>query len=337
MAQDGKKLDAPEVGAFRYGTMTEAVFAKSKFKHHEVKLIGDWEGEGLGYWYAPWKAAIALARAGLLNQVPGDGKKFNAATGYRFCIYRVQGEDDAHDWTAIVYDAQGQELALGSFPDPVEPQDGAQAAPPPPGQAGGPLVAGTPGRPGAPVAPGPAAPPPQLSGAASAPTGPPVPPANGSTAEQRAEDKAKRQRQTLSQVDGLYGLALVVAAYQQVRFFNMPAADLKVGSLQAGAATVMISLEKNGYDFSTDRRPAYIKRLRRLEHQMFPDRCPDPDADAKPAEEEKPKRRSRAKAKEEPAKKPEPEPAPVSTVPGSSFAGVPDALIGDDGEDDLPF
>jgi hypothetical protein len=123
-----------------------------------------------------------------------------------------------------------------------------------------------------------------------------------------------------------------------VRFFNVPVADLEVGSLQAGAATVMISLEKNGYDFSTDRRPAYVKRLRRLEFSLFPDRCPDPDADAKPAEEEKPKRRSRAKPKEEkkPEPDPEPEPAPVSTIPGAqSFADPPEAL--DDGEDDLPF
>ncbi|KKM82630.1 hypothetical protein LCGC14_1317590 [marine sediment metagenome] len=340
MAQDGKKLDAPEIGAYRYGTMTEAVFAKSKFKHHEVKLIGDWEGEGLGYWYAPWKAAIALARAGLLNQLPGDGKKFDAVTGYRFCIYRVEGEDDAHDWTAIAYDAQQQQIALGPFPDPVEPQEGAQAAPPPPGQPGGPLVAGTPGQPGAPVTP-----PPQLSGAPSAPAGPPQqegpasgnppPTTNQSTAEQRKDDKAKRERQTLAKVDGLYGLALVVAAYQQVRFFNVPVVDLEVGSLQAGAATVMISLEKNGYDFSTDRRPAYLKRLRRLEYQLFPDRCPDPDADAKPAEEEKPKRRSRAKPKEE---KPEPEPKPVSTVPAAESLGesLTDGL--EDGEDDdLPF
>jgi hypothetical protein len=332
MVQDGKKLDAPEIGAFRYGTMTEVVFAKSKFKHHEVKLIGDWEGEGLGYWYAPWKAAIALARAGLLNQVPGDGKKFNAATGYRFCIYRVQGEDDAHDWTAIAYDAQGQELALGSFPDPVEPQDGAQAAPPPPGQPGGPLVAGTPGQPGAPVAPQ-QPPPPQLSGHPSSPNTPPVAPAtNGSTAEQRAEDKAKRERQTLTKVDALYGLSLVVAAYQQVRFFNVPVLDLDIDGLQAGAATVMIALERENYNTSTDRRPAYLKRLRRLEFSLFPDRCPNPDADAKPAEKEKPKRRSRAKAKEEP----EPKPAPVSTVPGAQSLGdFPEAL--DEDGDDLPF
>ena len=101
----------------------------------------------------------------------------------------------------------------------------------------------------------------------------------------------------------------------------------------------MISLEKNGYDFSTDRRPAYLKRLRRLEYQLFPDRCPDPDADAKPAEEEKPKprRRSRAGPPKEKPKPADPEPAPVSTVPGAESLGdFPEAL--DDGEDDdLPF
>jgi hypothetical protein len=329
MAQDGKKLDAPEIGAFRYGTMTEAVFAKSQFKP-QVKLIGAWESEGLGYWYAPWKAAIALARAGLLNQVPGDGKKFNAATGYRFCIYRVQGEDDAHDWTAIAYDAQGQELALGSFPDPVEPQDGAQAAPPPPGQPGGPLVAGTPGQPGAPVAP-----PPQLSGHPSSPNTPPVAPAtNGSVASQREETNGKRQRQLEAKVDAFYGTCLAVAAYQQVRVFGRPSAELDPSALQAGAASVMIRLENLGYDPPSDRSRAYLMRLWKLDHQMFPDRCPNPEA-AKPAEE-KPKRRSRAKPKEE---KPEPadsEPAPVSTVPGAqSFADSPEAL--DENGDDLPF
>lgn len=330
MAQDGKKLDAPEIGAFRYGTMTEAVFAKSKFKHHEVKLIGDWEGEGLGYWYAPWKAAIALARAGLLNQMPGDGKKFNAVTGYRFCVYRVQGEDDAHDWFAIAYDAQDQEIALGSFPDPVEPQDGAQAAPPPPGQPGGPLVAGTPGQPGQPPA--------QLSGQPTAPNTPPVAPAtNGSAAEQRAETNGKRQRQLEAKVDAFYGTCLAVAAYQQVRVFGRPSTELDPSALQAGAASVMIRLENLGYDPPSDRSRAYLMRLRKIEHRMFPDRCPDPDADAKPAKEEKPKRRSRAKPKEEePAKKPEPEPAPVSTVPGAqSLADFPEPL--DDGDDDLPF
>lgn len=330
MGQDGKKLKPPVIGAFRYGTMTGAEFAPSKHEHPDVKLVGDWEGEGLGYWYANWKTVTALARAGLLQQMPGDGKKFQAVTGHRFCVWRVQGQGDAHDWFAVPYDAQSQTMRLNPFTDPVEPQDAAQAAPAPPGQ------------PGAPVGPQ-QQPPPQREGPASG--NPPPTPTNHSTEKQRAEDKAKRQRQTLAKVDALYGLALVVAAYQQVRFFKVPVRDLDVDSLQAGGATVMIALERVGYDPENDRRPAYLKRLRRLEHQLFPDRCPDPDADVKSAEKEKPKRKSRAgppKERPEPAERPEPEPAPVSTIPGAqslapgqSLVDFPEAL--DNEDDDLPF
>ena len=337
MGQDGKKLKPPVIGAFRYGTMTGAEFAPSKkYDHPDIKLIGDWEGEGLGYWYANWKAVTALARAGLLEQLPGDGKKFQAVTGYRFCIWRSAGEGDAHDWFAAAYDAQGQTVELAAFTEPVEPAMDAgaatpppatppatAAAPPPPGQPGGPLTEPAAGQPGAPVAP-----PPPAQG--------PTPPVNGSTAEQRAEDKAKRHRQTLAKVDALYGLALVVTAYQQVRFFNLPAKELGASVLQAGAATVMIALERSGYDPETDCRPAYLKRLRRLEYSLFPDQCPDPDP-AKPAGEKEEKKPNRAKPKE-PAlseENPGPEPPPVSTVPGAEFAGEADDGF-EDG-DDLPF
>ncbi|MHC4715430.1 MAG: hypothetical protein ACYS5V_00520 [Planctomycetota bacterium] len=297
--------------------MSAAEFAPSKQwpDNPEVKLTGNWETEGEGYWYANWKAVTALAQAGLVKQEPGDGTKFTAVAGVRFCIWRVLEGESAHRWSVVTYDRDGATaVTFGAFPDPVKPQVAPAAGPPPPqgAQAGPPS--------------------PQLSGAPSAPGTPPVAPAEPppqQSDEERKSATAKHHRQMLSEVDGLYGLCLAIAAYRQVQIFEIPMHELDQAGLRAGAATIMIRLEHLGYDGKTDRRPAYVKRLQRLLHDQWPDDYPPVPSDVKGnGKGEKP---AAAKAPTDPG----PEPRPVATVPGTSLEDFPEAL--DEGEDDLPF
>ena len=298
------RLKPPELNAFRYGKLTGAEFAPStRFDHPDIKLSGNWETEGEGHWYANWKAVTALAQAGLLRQMPGDGRQFQAITGVRFCIYRQSagGDSMAHDWFAITYDTQGQATTLEAFADPVEPQ-GAAAPPPPDQAAGGP-------------------PPPQTAQAAGGP--PPPQPLPGTSAPPGSADgaMAAHHRNMLVKIDARYGLSLVVAAYQQVRLFGVPVTGLDPQGLQAGAATVMIQLSRDGYDLDKDLRPSYLRRLQNLEHSLFPDDCPAPLP---------PKTKERAA--EDKMQAP---PDPVSTVPGAEYSEVPEALS--DSDEDLPF
>ena len=302
------KMKPPELNAYRYGTLTAAEFAPSKNypDNPELKLTGNWEGEGDGYWYANWKAVTALCAAGMLTQLSGDGKMFQVTPGTRFCVYRKSGEGDAHDWFVVVYDAADKQITLPPTTVPFKPaaatvlvtEGPASGSPPPP--------------------------PAQLSGQPSAPGTPPVQPANG-------EAKKEREREMVHRVDILLGAALAIAAYRHVQIAGKPLEDLDEGAVQDSAATVMIRLEHLGYDATTDRTKMYVKRLRRLEHAIDPDRCPAVPDDVKGnGKKEASPHPGRAKPKKEAQV-----PAAVSTIPGA------ESLAGDTGddveEDDLPF
>ncbi len=295
--QDGPKLKTPAENTYRYVTLVSAHYAPSSRGYDgEVKLVGNFETEGAhSHWYAAWKVAEAMCAAGVLQQ---NGDKFAVVPGQRISFIYAKvavgndGGGSRHDWTVTARDAAGAAMGLNPYPAPIEP--GAQATPAAAQPQAQPAAAAQP-QPGAQDAP--------------EPTAAEQPP------DDRAESKTKRGRQELGKADALYGLCLVVAAYQQVRIFNVPAVELDAGALQAGAATMMIRLERLGYDGQPDRRPSYLKRLRRLEYSMWPDRCPDPDT-----------------------KTPD-EPKPVSMIPGAKSGAQPAAVAADGMEidEDLPF
>lgn len=309
------KLKAPELNAFRYGTLTAAEFATSKRypDRMEVKLTGNWEGEGEGYWYANWKVVTALCAAGMLTQLSGDGKMFQVTPGTRCCIYRQKGEGEAHDWFVAVYDAANKQVTLQPAAVPFTPQ--AVPAAPPPNQAG-------------PTSGSPPSPPPQMSGHPSAPGTPPVQPA--APAPANGEARAGRDRLEVAKVDLMLGMSLAIAAYWHVKVAGKVLEDLDEGAVQDSAACVMIRLEKVGYNSSTDRTKSYLKRLARLHHQMDPDKYPPVPDDVKGngAGQAKPKKEAQV---------PAPVPAHVSSIPGAeSLAGkTADGLDLED--DDLPF
>ncbi len=300
--QDGTRIKSPALGTYRFGTLTGAVYSQSKkYKTSELKLIGNFEGEGQGHWYAPWKAVVAMTRVGILQQIPGDGKKF-AVTGQRFSIYRVPIQTDtgqtAHEWTAVAVDPAGNTINAGSFPDPFEPQDSdapqatpAQPQPTAPTQQPEQQIAPPPG--------------------SSAPADP-NPPTNGET-------KAQRAQRLAAEVDTFYGLSYAIAAYRQAQALGRPSSQINEEALQAGAASVMICLERLGFIPSGDSlRASLLDRLHEL--------------DAKLA--------GRAPSMACPQCGTTTEPTPVSTIPGATKEKQPEPVgagAGDDEEDDLPF
>lgn len=240
--KDGTQLKPPELDTPRYGTISEVAYQLSKqYKHHQVKLVGNWENEGQGHWYANWKAVAALAQAGMLQQQPSDAKKFLPVTSHRFCIWRqaVGGDSKAHDWFVIVYSPEGNEIKLGTFPDPVEPQDTPTAPPAAPTSA--------------PVAP-------------SAPTAAPGPPqaAPAPNRQLTAEELKARDREQLAETAELYATALAIAATEQVRTFRRPTWRIGDQAIQAGAATVLIALRDAGVRL----HPGQAKALRKVLHEI---------------------------------------------------------------------
>ena len=240
-----KDIKPPELGVARYGTISEVAYLRSKqYGHHQVKLVGDWEQEGHGHWYANWKAVTALAQAGMMQQQPGDGKKFLPVTSHRFCIYRqaAGGESKAHDWFVMVYDPQGNEIKLGTFPDPVEPQD---AAAPPSQPSGG------------------VSPPPPTGPPAAGPPSPPSSPPAPANRQMTPEELKARDHEQLAETAELYATALAIAATEQVRTFRRPTWRIGDQAIQAGAATVLIALKDSGVRL----HPGQAKALRKVLHE----------------------------------------------------------------------
>lgn len=240
-SNDGTQLKPPELGVARYGTIREVAYQRSKqYKQHQVKLVGNWEQEGDGHWYANWKAVTALARAGMMQQQPGDGKKFLPVTSNRFCIYRQEagGESKAHDWFVIVYSPEGNEIKLGTFPDPVEPQD-APAAPSAPTSVPVPPSAPTP--------------------ASGAPQATPAP-----NRQLTPEELKVRDHEQLAETAELYATALAIAATEQVRTFRRPTWRIGDQAIQAGAAIVLIALRDAGVRL----HPGQAKALRNVLHEI---------------------------------------------------------------------
>lgn len=267
--QDGPKLSPPELGAYRYGVLTGAYYMRSqKFGHPEVKIVGTWEGEGHGHWWANWKAVTALCAAGMLTQLSGDGKKFQVTPGTRCCIYRepAGGDSQAHNWFVVIYDDANAVITLTATVVPYEPQDAPAASP---GQQAGPPGAAAPAAP----APGAAVLPPQAGRPEQARPGAPNPPPPAAPPSAAANDeaRAKRDKLMVAQVDAVLGMSLAIAAYRHVQTFNRPLEELDQGAVQDSAACVMIRLEHLGYDPLADRSRAYVKRLRQLEDSLFPE------------------------------------------------------------------
>ena len=243
--KDGEHLKAPELTEWRNGTLTGAYYYQSKIgkKRSEVKLVGHWEGEGHGYWFAPWKAVVALAAAGLIRQRAGDPERFEVTADQRLGIYRVKVKDSkAHDWKAFALQQNGDAVAPAL--EPFEVRD------PRPADGNGDAAATAPSAPAAPSAP------------QAEPE--PDPPAEQETRRPTTEERAARDREHMAEVAELYAAALAIAADAQVRTFRRGTNEINAEALQAGAATVLISLREDG----VRAHPGQARALREVLHEL---------------------------------------------------------------------
>lgn len=185
------KLDRPKTNVPRTGVITAAWYAPSSKPNYkdEVKLVGNWEREGEGFWYASQGCVEALCRAGVLRQVPGqtdkDGHpKFEVAVAnQRVMIQKVEGDGNTKYYQAFAVDAAGNQVQLVAQPDPVFPAKSAAPSPAPAPAA--PAVTG------APIAP-PAASAPIAPAATAVPTAAPAPAAAPAASPKELKEHSRR-------------------------------------------------------------------------------------------------------------------------------------------------
>ena len=208
----------------------------------EIKVEATWEnaatkdGEvvnGLASIYLPWKAAEQLCAAGVISQQQ-DPMKFDVQKGTRFWIMRdasvTKDDKTVHNWSAQAIDLAGQPIKLERRPAPKSPLDAAAGAPVAPAQP-------------QPVAPPAQAAPPAAQAAPPATKAAPVEaqaPTNGNGA-------AERDREVAVKIDRCYALAVSIAMYRLMQVTGKRRADIDQRTVQAGAATIMIALDRGMY------------------------------------------------------------------------------------------
>ena len=254
------KLSRPQAGGpARCGLLTAVSYAPSSKPNYsdEIRIDGQWDGEGVGYFYLPLGAIDAFTDAGVVRYtgVGQDGRPAFSVVNpnQRIMIWRelVPGKNAKPTHVRAV-DAQGNMLQLPACQRAV-----LQNTP-----AGAPVQT-PPTTPATPPVPPLQAPPSQ-----SPPTQPtpPLPPAaaaktnNAGKRELSEEEIKQRELQRWGELDEHYGACLAFAAY---RLREALGSEVGHDVIQAGAATVMIQSERDGLIA----RPGLAKRLLERLHE----------------------------------------------------------------------
>lgn len=330
MAANGNraKADKPDFGVPTCGTLTWAGAFPSKDHAPTIDLMitGVWEnarqrqkggggpmlnpGTEADMWL-PWKVAEALAQAGLITQDPSDPQRFTALQQQRFMIRRdLNGQ--RHDYTVQAIDTQGQTVALEArvVREPPHPDAGAQPAPP---QNGAPAAQARPQAANvAPPAPG-AAPPAQAQH---------VPEAGAK------EARANINLDTMREADALYRTCAAMSLHALMWLYRVPRDEIYPRTAQAGCATIMIRLEREGFQATHAAANTMRRLVDELDVEMREERRIREDA-ASPGEKPDPPSGPTARQGSEGVKVDTPAQA-------DAWANRPEALA--EGEDDdLPF
>lgn len=230
----------------------------------EIKVEATWEsaatkqGEvvnGLASLYLPWKAAEQLCAAGVIWQLQ-DPMKFDVAKGTRFWIMRdasvTKDEKTVHNWSVQAIDLAGQPIKIEGRPAPTNPLDAAQT------------------QPIAPAQPQPVAPPVQATPPAAQAAPPerfPDPPE--AQAPKNGNGAAERDREVAVKIDRCYALAVSIAMYRLMQVTGKRRQDIDQRTVQAGAATIMISLDRGMYMSSSGAvAKAMLEKIEALDKEL---------------------------------------------------------------------
>ncbi len=330
---DRAKADKPDFGVPMCGTLTWAGSFPDTEHPPKIDLLitGIWEnarqrkkgGGGAmmnpgteGDVWLPWKAAEALAAAGMMIQDPSDPKKFTPLKDQRFYIKREMASgSQAHNWTAQAIDSKGDPVTVESRPIrmPVHPgehdQDAPQAVQAEAGAANGSTGVGP--APGA--EPEPAQDPPAAQG---------QPPAQGQ------KSAAERNLNVMREADAMYRTCAAMSLGALMWLYRVPRTEIYPRTAQAGCATIMIRLEREGFKATHAAANTMRRLVDELDAEILDEIRIKEEKDGKA---DPPNPGPRLDGKEE-----TPKVAAGTKVPSDDWPNRPEGL-GDEEDDDLPF